>query len=83
MGQLFEDRGLRWREEWREEGRQEGERDLLVRLARQRFGRSAGQRLADALDGHPSQEMLGEMGGLLFACESTEEFIERLDRDHD
>ncbi|MXY50975.1 MAG: hypothetical protein F4Y86_00385 [Gammaproteobacteria bacterium] len=87
MVQLYEDRGLRWREEWREEGRQqgrqEGERDLLVRLAGQRFGRSAGKRLADALDGHPSQEMLGEMGGLLLACDSADEFIERLDCDHD
>ena len=83
MVQLYEDRGLRWREEWREEGRQEGERDLLVRLAGQRFGRTAGKHLADALDGHPSQEILSKMGGLLFTCESTEEFIERLDRDHD
>ena len=83
MGQLHINRGLRWREEWREEGRQEGERNLLVRLAGQRFGHSAGKRLADALDGHPTREMLGEAGSLLFACENAEEFIERLDRDRD
>lgn len=80
MAQLYETRGRRWREEAREEGRQEGERDALVKLAGQRFGRSAGKRLADALDGHPSREMLGKAGALLFACENAEEFIRRLER---
>ena len=59
MGQLHINRGLRWREEWREEGRQEGmqegERNLLVKQAGQRFGRSASERLADASTAIPVQ----------------------------
>ena len=71
MVQLYEDRGLRWREEWREEG----QRDLLIAQAGQRFGAAAGERLAEALDGHPTAETLSMAGNLIIACETSEEFF--------
>ena len=64
--------------QWREDAIQEGERDALVRLAGRRFGGSASRRLADALDGHPTRELLTETGDLILTCETTEEFIRRL-----
>ena len=76
MVQLYEDRGLRWREEWREEG----QRDLLIAQAGQRFGAAAGERLAEALDGHPTAETLSMAGNLIIACETSEEFFRRLAR---
>lgn len=79
---MLEERGLRWQREWLEEGRQEGmvagQRDLLVSMAERRFGSSAGERLADALDGKPSSELLSATGDLILACETTEEFVGRL-----
>ena len=78
MVQLYEDRGLRWREEWREEGVRTGQRDLLIAMAGQRFGAAARERLVDALDGNPSAKKLAETGRLILACESAEEFIRRL-----
>ena len=78
MVQLYEDRGLRWREEWREEGVRTGQRDLLIAMAGQRFGTVARERLVEALDGNPSAKKLEETGGLILACESSDEFIRRL-----
>ena len=80
MPSFWEDRVRQWREDAIQEGRQEGERDVLVRWAEQRFGGSARQRLADALDGHPTRELLTETSDLILTCETTEEFIRRLDR---
>ncbi|MDE0692420.1 MAG: hypothetical protein OXI55_09295 [Gammaproteobacteria bacterium] len=78
MVQLYEDRGLRWREEWREEGVRMGQRDLLIAMAGQRFGAAAGERLADALDDQPNPETLSMVGNLIVACETSEEFFRRL-----
>ena len=84
--QLHVERGLRWREEWREEGRQEGRaegavaavRDILVDMAKDRFGGHAAQRLAVALEGRPSPETFATVRKLILACDSAEEFVERL-----
>ena len=73
------------RAEGREAGREEGiqvgrreQRDLLVAMAVRRFGPPAGRRLADALDGRPSADVLSETGDLILACETAEEFVDRL-----
>ena len=80
MPDFWQDRIRQWREEAVEEGRRQGERDVLVRLAGQRFGASARQCFADALGGYPTRETLTETGDLIFACETAEEFIRQLDR---
>ena len=85
MPQLHVERGLRWREEWREEGRAEGwaegvatVRNILVGMAEDRFGEHAAQRLAVVLEGRPSPETFTTVRKLMFACDTAEEFIERL-----
>ena len=55
-----------------------GQRDLLVSMAERRFGAAAGQQAADALDSHPSAELLAETSSLILACETSEEFVDRL-----
>ena len=55
-----------------------GQRDLLVSMAERRFGAAAGQQAADTLDSHPSAELLAETSSLILACETSEEFVDRL-----
>ena len=87
MTYLFKDKIEAFREEAREEGRDEvwaearrEQRDLLVALATRRFGAPAGGRLADALDGRPSADMLSETGDLILVCRTADEFVDRLPR---
>ncbi len=85
MTYLFKDKIDAFREEARAEGREEGiqvarreQRDLLVAMAARRFGTPAGRRLADALEGRPSADVLSETGDLILACETAAEFVDRL-----
>ena len=85
MTYLFKDKIDAFREEARAEGREEGiqvarreQRDLLVAMAVRRFGTPAGRRLADALEGRPSADVLSETGDLILACETAAEFVDRL-----
>ena len=89
MTYLFKEKVDAFREEARKEGRKEGreegreevrreQRDLLVAQATRRFGAPAGGRVADALDGRPSADLLAVTGDLIVACETAQEFIDRL-----
>ena len=81
MTYLFKEKVDAFLEEAREEGREEArreQRDLLVALATRRFGAPAGGRVADALDGKPSADLLAVTGDLIVGCETAEEFVDRL-----
>ena len=76
--QLHVERGLRWREEWREEGIVAGVRRTLLEMAEERFGENAAQSLAATLEARPTPETFATVRKLMFACDTAEEFVERL-----
>ena len=91
MAYLLEDRVKQWQADWLdegirkgrkeglEEGREEGQRDLLEALVASRFGATAARRLSIALNGSPSQTRIAELGDLILASATAEEFLARLD----
>ena len=58
-------------------GMAEGERVLLRRLAAGRFGVATGNTLAALLASEEDVERLAEVGGLVVACTSAEELLQR------
>ncbi|MYG81040.1 MAG: hypothetical protein F4187_04390 [Gemmatimonadetes bacterium] len=61
-----------------ERGRTEGERELALRLARDRFGPRAAQELSHVLDEVPKTAEVPGIVKLIFECETAEEFLRRV-----
>ena len=61
-----------------ERGRTEGERELALRLARDRFGPGAAQELSRVLDESAGAAEVPDIVKLIFECETAEEFLRRV-----
>ena len=63
--------------EWRNAALAEGERNMLRRMAAQRFGAAAGDALGTLLGEAADMRRLAAIGGLLFDCASADELLRR------
>ena len=65
------------KEQAHREGLSRGRRDLVSRLARQKFGARTAERLAKLLDGITDPEAVARIGDQIIECETGEELLAR------
>lgn len=68
------------RTEGRAEGMVAGQCELLEGMASHRFGPAAAQRLSETVNGTPSKRLMADVGTLIVACQTEDEFTEALRR---
>ncbi len=85
MQSMLAERVIEWTQQWKEEGLQEGlqqglatERDLLLRLARKRFGDACAQALAPLLEPQDNPETLAQIGEWLVDDDTGEAFLAKV-----
>ena len=75
---MLETERVNWADRIRNEGRDEGRRELLLRMARIRFGEALAGSLAALLDGIADADRLEQVGEWLLVCDSGDALLARL-----
>ena len=70
--------GEQRRAQGRAEGRAEGQRELVVKMARSRFGDSVAQSLSDRLAREQSVENLERISALIYSCATGDTLLDQL-----